>query len=141
MKTTCTPRLTAFLLAMVLIGCAPLRFNPHRPPCRPAAYILRSAFEKQDRIEQNKAFLHDRLIELSRYLDDLATADPVRYRIVERAYVEWSQQTGYGEDLSRLDASDNRQVQQVLVDIDRFKQAARPAHSRTPYQSAYIGKR
>lgn len=103
------------------------------PTRHDAVYFLTASFEKQNRMEQNRAFLNDRLIVLSRYLEDMAVDNPKRYRLIEQAYVRWSLESGYGEDLSRLDASNDWRVRQVLIDIARFTQAARPAKSRTPF--------
>lgn len=117
-----------------LSGCAPvcIRFRMPQPPRPVAAYFLKSVFDKRDRTDQNRAYLHDRLVELSRFMADMSVADPDRYRLIESAYTQWSRQTGYGEDLGRLDMSDNQKVQRVLIDLDNFKRAAKPPYSRMP---------
>lgn len=127
-------QLSYLLLIIGLTGCAQVCIRvktPHQP--QPvAAYFLKSVFDKQDRTDQNRAYLHDRLIELSRFMADLSVADPGRYLLIESAYTQWSRKTGYGEDLSRLDVSDNKKVRQVLIDLDNFKRAAKPPHSLMP---------
>ena len=121
-------------MVVSMTSCSPvcIRFKTSRQPQPVAAYFLKSVFDEQDRTDQNRAYLHDRLIELSRFMEDMSVADPNRYILIERAYTQWSQKTGYGEDLSRLDASDNNKVRQVLIDLDDFKRAAKPPYTRMP---------
>lgn len=127
-------KLSYLLLLIGLTGCAQVgtRFRATHQPRPVAAYFLKSVFDKRDRTDQNRAYLHDRLVELSRFMADMSVADPGRYRLIESAYTQWSRKTGYGEDLGRLDMSDNQEVRQVLIDLDNFKRAAKPLYSRMP---------
>ena len=127
-------RTTFFSLSLLLITSLTIQAQPVASADHPlmvaknsnqASRLLAESFQKQDIIVRNRTLLAQQLDQFSDNLEAIATSNPDRYQLIERAYTNWLKGTGYGKDLRGLDLSNTRAVYQVLEDIDLFSRTAK----------------